>query len=83
MNPADSPNQQRRAPARPALTARMAEQLRAWSGVPLLALGCVIGYRALAGGAAAAGMLLGAAMAALGALRIYYLLRYLRGGISQ
>jgi len=61
----------------------MAEQVRAWSGVPLLGLGCVIGYRAVAGGAAIAGLLLGAAMAGLGALRIYYLLRYLRAGNTR
>jgi hypothetical protein len=70
-------------PARPAVTARMAEQVRAWSGLPLTGLGCVIGYRAWAGGAGVAGMLLGGAMAALGAVRIYYLLRYLRAGDSR
>ncbi len=69
--------------SRPALTARMAEQVRAWSGVPLLGLGCVIGYRAIAGGAAVAGVLMGASLAGLGAVRIYYLLRYLRTGSSR
>jgi hypothetical protein len=64
--------------ARAALTARMAEQVRAWSGVPLLVLGCVIGYRAFSGGAPVAGLLLGGAMAALGGMRLYYLLRYMR-----
>ncbi len=61
----------------------MAEQVRAWSGVPLLGLGCVIGYRAIAGGAAVAGVLMGAALAGLGAVRIYYLLRHLRTGSSR
>jgi hypothetical protein len=79
MNPAQTPLQRS---ARPALTARMAEQMRAWSGVPLLGLGCVIGYRAVAGGAAATGRLLGGAIAALGAVRLYYLLRYLRARVS-
>ncbi len=77
-----NPAQRNRAPGstRPALTARMAEQVRAWSGVPLLGLGCVIGYRAFAAGAAVSGLLLGTSMAGLGALRIYYLLSYLRSG---
>ena len=80
-----SPLEHRRPPgqARPAFTARMAEQVRAWSGVPLLGLGCVIGYRAFAAGAAVAGLLLGASVAGLGAVRIYYLLRYLRAGSSR
>jgi hypothetical protein len=85
MDPPRSSLEQSCAPtqARPALTARMAEQVRAWSGVPLLGLGCVVGYRAVVGGAAVAGLLLGASMAGLGALRIYYLLRYLRSGNSR
>jgi hypothetical protein len=62
----------------PAMTARMAEQFRAWSGPPLLGLGCIIGYRAVANGAVVAGLLLGTSVAGLGALRIYYLMRYLR-----
>ncbi len=61
----------------------MAEQIRAWSGVPLLGLGCAIGYRAAAAGAGVAGVMFGASMAGLGALRIYYLLRYLRSGGSR
>jgi hypothetical protein len=69
-----------RANARAALTARVAEQVRAWSGVPLLGLGCVIGYRATAAGAGIAGLVLGASIAGLGAIRIYYLLRHLRLG---
>ena len=85
MNPPRSSSQRSRAPSRaqPALTARMAEQVRAWSGVPLLALGCVIGYRAVVAGAAVAGLLLGTSLMGLGALRIYYLLRYLRSGNSR
>ncbi len=85
MRHSSSPLKERRASERPrpALTARMAEQVRAWSGVPLLGLGCVIGYRAIAGGAAVAGVLMGAALAGLGAVRIYYLLRYLRTGSSR
>jgi hypothetical protein len=62
----------------PAITARMAEQFRAWSGPPLLGLGCIIGYRAVANGAVVAGLLLATAMAGLGAVRSYYLVRYLR-----
>ena len=49
----------------------------------MLGLGCVIGYRAFAAGAAVAGLLLGASVAGLGAVRIYYLLRYLRAGSSR
>jgi hypothetical protein len=85
MNPPRSSSQCSCLPgqARPALTARMAEQVRAWSGVPLLALGCVVGYRAFVAGAAVAGLLLGISLAGLGALRTYYLLRYLRSGNSR
>jgi hypothetical protein len=68
----------RRSGLQPAMTARMAEQIRAWSGPPLLGLGCIIGYRAVANGAVVAGLLLGTSVAGLGAVRIYYLLRYLR-----
>ena len=64
--------------SQPAITARMAEQLRAWSGPPLLGLGCLIGYRAVANGAVVTGVLLGMSMAGLGAMRSYYLLRYLQ-----
>ncbi len=78
MNSSSHPKPHRAADA-PALTARMAEQVRAWSGFVLLGLGCVVGYRAIAAGAGAAGLLLGAAMAGLGAMRTYYLIRYLRG----
>lgn len=69
--------------SQPAITARMAEQLRAWSGPPLLGLGGIIGYRAVANGAVVAGFLLGVSVAGLGAMRIYYLLRYLRAKGSR
>ncbi len=80
MNPSPGPSHQRppRIELRPALTARMAEQVRAWSGLPLLGLGCVIGYRAVAAGAVVSGLMLGAAVGGLGAVRVYHLFRYLR-----
>jgi hypothetical protein len=85
MNPPRSLSPPSCAPrqAPPALTARVAEQVRAWSGLPMIGLGCVIGYRALMAGAAVAGLLLGTSLAGLGALRTYYLLRYLRSGNSR
>jgi len=69
--------------SQPAMTARMAEQVRAWSGLPLLGLGCIIGYRAVAGGAVVSGLLLGTSVAGLGAVRTYYLLRHLRAQGSR
>lgn len=55
------------------LVGRIAEQLRAWSGVVLLALGLVVGYRVAAAGAPITGLLMGGAMAGLGAFRTYHL----------
>ncbi|MGO9060335.1 MAG: hypothetical protein ACLQU2_23580 [Candidatus Binataceae bacterium] len=69
--------------SQPAMTARMAEQVRAWSGPPLLGLGCIIGYRAVAGGAVVSGLLLGTSVAGLGAVRTYYLLHHLRSKGSR
>jgi hypothetical protein len=65
-------------PAAGAAQPALAEQVRAWSGPLLMGLGGVIAYRAVAAGAVVAGLTLGIAMAGLGALRSYYLFRYLR-----